>query len=375
MKKALIAVLAIVLVLSLSVTALGELTAQGGTDHPVADHTWYSQYPVVGEGEDVTITVAHIRDASYGVDAEKMWFWNWSEQASGLKFDVQQIVSTNKEELVNLMFASNEVPDLLFGLGLSAQQITKYGMIEGQLKDLKDWITPERMPWLSRWFEAYPESKNLATTPDGAIYSLPGYTNIFRAIGTQESISVNTEWMKDCGLDYPKTLDDFTAMLYTFKEKYPDCTPMVGSTATGAGNPMSYILNAMGYVTTGDNDMGNKVAVKNGKAVLPCGDADFVEYLRLLNQYYNDGIINKDYFTAEKLTVDSYLTENKTAVCEGFPYTVLPEVEKFQKWESVYALTSKWNDTPAWKDSNCFKIGNCAIGAKISDEKLDKLLR
>ena len=68
MKKLFSILLAACLLLSVCAGALAE-------DKKVIDHTAYSQFPLVKDGEKLTITVAHIRDAAYGVDVEKMWFW------------------------------------------------------------------------------------------------------------------------------------------------------------------------------------------------------------------------------------------------------------------------------------------------------------
>lgn len=107
MKKLFSILLAACLLLSVCAGALAE-------DKKVIDHAAYSQFPLVKDGEKLTITVAHIRDAAYGVDVEKMWFWNWAEAVTGVDFEVQQILSNSKGDLLPLMFAGGDVPDLLY---------------------------------------------------------------------------------------------------------------------------------------------------------------------------------------------------------------------------------------------------------------------
>ena len=53
----------------------------------------------------------------------------------------------------------------------------------------------------------------------------------------------------------------------------------------------------------------------------------------------------------------------------------LPDPAEFQKWESFIPLTSQWNDTPQWQDTNPYKIGNALVSSRITDEKLDLVLR
>ena len=58
------------------------------------DHTDYSQFPLVKEGESVAISVATKRSEKYGNDPDKTWFWIWSEKVTGIDFDVEQILAT-----------------------------------------------------------------------------------------------------------------------------------------------------------------------------------------------------------------------------------------------------------------------------------------
>lgn len=147
MKKLVSFLLALVLVLS-SVSALAAYN----------DHTDYVDWPIVKDGEKLTVSVATKRSEQYGKDPDQQWFWIWSETYSGIDFEVDQILSTAVDERKSLMFASGDLPDLLFGINLDTSELVRYGMGEGMLLDLTPYITPEIMPNLCKWIEAYPES-------------------------------------------------------------------------------------------------------------------------------------------------------------------------------------------------------------------------
>lgn len=375
MKKLFSLLLAACLLLCVSAGALAETT-----ERKVIDHTAYSQFPLVKEGESLTITVAHIRDAAYGVDVENMWFWNWAEYATGIDFEVRQIMSNSRSDLIPLMFAGDDVPDLLFALGLTSAEISRYGVGEGQLKDLTEWITPERTPYLSRWFEAYPEAKALCTTSDGAIYSLPGFTNIKYTHGVAgEYPQLNYAWLEENKLEIPKTLDDLINILYAYKAANPDGTPIAARasgtpTNGGGGSLMSVFLNAYGFLGN-HNEYGDNVSIKDGKAVLAAGHEDFKLYLELMKKFYADGILLKDYFTADSLPVQMLLTENKS-VMAGRIYYVLSESADFQRWKAFTPVTNgNLCAEPVWLASSPYNVGNCLVGARITDERLDALLR
>ena len=108
MKKLVSLLLALMLVLNCA----GALAAYN-------DHTDYVDWPIVKDGEKVTVTVATKRSEQYGKDPEEQWFWVWSETCSGIDFEVEQILSSSVEERKSLMFASGDLPDLLFGINLN----------------------------------------------------------------------------------------------------------------------------------------------------------------------------------------------------------------------------------------------------------------
>lgn len=376
MKKLVALTLSLVLVLSFIPSAFaGE----------VMDHTYFSQFPLVQEGENVEVSVVTVRNAAYGNDAEKTWFWQWSEAATGLQFTHSQIIDTSLADQKPLLFASGDLPNLMMQLKLTPSELVLYGMQEHQLKDLSSYITEERMPWLSKWIAQYPQAKAVCTTPDGAMYTLPFFTNLGVPVATQECIDINTTLLQECGMEVPTSVEELTAFLYKVKELHPDSVPMsgiVGASSVNAAssggntlNPLSFLLNAYGYITEGTNDFGYEVALKNGKVVIPCGDADFVEFLKLANKYYTDGIMQQDFFTADHVSVTALATEHRTAILATAAYNILPTYEEFIQWQSVKPLTSSVNPVQQWKNNDSITCGGVAISADTPDELVDKILR
>jgi len=376
MKKLVALTLSLILVLSFIPSAFaGE----------VMDHTYFSQFPLVQEGENVEVSVVTVRNAAYGNDAEKTWFWQWSEAATGLQFTHSQIIDTSLADQKPLLFASGDLPNLMMQLKLTPSELVLYGMQEHQLKDLSSYITEERMPWLSKWIAEYPQAKAVCTTPDGAMYTLPFFTNLGVPVATQECIDINTTLLQECGMEVPTSVEELTAFLYKVKELHPDSVPMsgiVGASSVNAAssggntlNPLSFLLNAYGYITEGTNDFGYEVALKNGKVVIPCGDADFVEFLKLANKYYTDGIMQQDFFTADHVSVTALATEHRTAILATAAYNILPTYEEFIQWQSVKPLTSSVNPVQQWKNNDSITCGGVAISADTPDELVDKILR
>ncbi len=345
------------------------------------DHTDYSQFPLIKEGESVAISVATKRSEKYGNDPDKTWFWIWSEKVTGIDFDVEQILATAMGERKSLMFASGDLPDLLFGINLNTSELVRYGMTEGLLLDLTPYITKDIMPNLCAWIEAYPESIAYCTTPDGKIYTLPGYSDFYIQGDGPNTMQINTDWLAQAGLELPKTLDEFTAMLYKFKEMYPDAIPL-GSGAkngekTAYRDPRNYLLNAFGYLwpDTYINPIGAQPAIRNGEAVIPAYDPNFVEFLKLMNEYYTNGLMAADFFTIDQTTAFAQLAEDKVGAYAGLAYLALPEREDFTKWVDTVPLTSAYNESTQWGTLNKFRYGYVSLSAKVDPAKIETILR
>ena len=123
MKRRLIALtLALALMLALCAPALAW------------DYHDFCQYPLA-DG-DVTVSVITRRDDVSGTDIENIWFWQWITQATGINFEVEQVLGSAMEERKSLLFASGDLPDLIYGFGLSTIDLVKYGISPGELKSI-----------------------------------------------------------------------------------------------------------------------------------------------------------------------------------------------------------------------------------------------
>ena len=349
---------------------------------------WEPNWPIVAEGEKITLKVANTVSSAYYKDKEHNWFWNWAEKATGITFDVINITDEALTEQKNMMFASNNLPDVMIGMQLTTGDLVRYGMQEEQLLDITPYVNEETMPYLTKWFELYPNLKTISTTPDGKIYTLPYTKQNSDYEGSQQTVVYSMDWLREVYPDLPEvpntlegynnwveatkdvlphTLDEFTDLMYKFKANHPDSYPIAGCAARG-GNILSYLLNAFGYLTTADNKYGYKVALRNGEVVIPAADDTFIEFLKVAHQYFADGIFSKDFFTADKLSTEAQITDNKSGfIAEGNIYGIMPLPEDYHRWDAMYPLTSQWSDTPQVNEANLYGVGGCVLSAKCAN--------
>jgi len=120
-------------------------------------------------------------------------------------------------------------------------------------------------------------------------------------------------------------------------------------------------LNALGYLTKSDW-CGNGPALRDGEVVIPAYDMDvYQEFIKLMNQFYTDGIIDPTFFTIEPTEVNGQVNEGKTAVYNDAIQVV--GMSNYEEWESAFPLTSDWQTEPEIYEPNYVTTGCFMISA------------
>ena len=192
-----------------------------------------------------------------------------------MTFEVEQVLTSARDQRKSLMFASGELPDLMLGISLSTQDMMQYGAAEKMLLSFKPYMTKEVMPNLKLLLDTYPVSLVNITAADGEIYTMPFYVNQQNLNGESARVFIDQARLDAVGKELPETLDAFIETMYAFKEADPDCIPVGGSHT--ASTPAHYILNAMGFLGNSGN-WGLGIIVRNGEAVIPAGDPLYKEF-------------------------------------------------------------------------------------------------
>ena len=346
---------------------LPEYTYSGEIKLPEYMNTEF-YFPIVKEGADVTLTLGLIYDDTY-TDPDQVkdsWFYTWLSQFTGIKFDYMLIPKSALNERKALVFLEEKLPDILMGYKLTETELVTYGDLDQVLLDMTPYIHPDIAPSISLLMETRPDAKGAVTTPSGKIYTLPQvYSDIdSNGYGKSELMFVRTDWLKEAGYETaPTTLDGFTEMLYKFKANHPDCIPLAAS--DGQQDVRTYILNAMGYLTDVENDTGFGPALRNGEVVIPAYTETFKEFLKVMNEYYVNGLIPPDYFTLDTTAEDAMLAQDNWGATNRASMSYISnEPAVFQQYWTGYPLTSQWNDKQqVAKYTNVNKIGGVAIAA------------
>lgn len=343
-----------------------------------AEETTYPEYlnlestaPIVKDEykDDVVVDVLMVQDSTAG-DWDDVWQSTYLWEKYNVKFDVTSVLSSALSEKKSLMFASGDMPTMMWNISLSTAEIMRYGQQDQLLYPLDTLINEELTPNIYAYLQR-DDVKQAITTPDGHIYTLP----ILRQSddeGSYARVFMNAKLIREMGYELPKTLDEFNEILYAFKEQDENNIPIGNYMSYGWGT--FYILNAFGYTAKDGSGYGNQPAMRNGEVVIPAYDMDtFKEYLKLMNQYYNDGIINSNYFTMENTEAIAQLSAGQNIFYAEPVYVT--GLESWDEWEAPYPLTSEWNETAQWPKPNFVYGGNFALSAYADLETAQYCMR
>lgn len=338
MKKLLALVLALAMLLT-AATALADIP-----DWVNAEST----FPVVkDDGPAVTVSVLTTRNSTATNDIEDVWFFKYLSQEMNIQFDLEQTLETDQR--ISLMFASDSVPDLVWGIGLSNNDVMVYGVQEGMLLAWNDLITEELMPNTYQAMQDYPDAFAACTAPDGNIYTLPMITgsSYYANTGSFSAairMYINKDWLEACGLEVPTTLDEYLNVLRTFKNEDPmglgeNNIPLIGNQSKDT----ELVWNALGFFSTPTQKYGTSFDLKNGEVVLPCYTEEAREFITFYNTLYTEGLISPDYFTMDQTTARGLMASGVCGVLGDSTLAALGDA--WEPWIALAPLTSDVNDT------------------------------
>jgi len=188
----------------------------------------------------------------------------------------------------NLMMASGEIADIVQHYG--KDDFFRYGA-EGAFVALDDLIE-QHAPNIKAFLEKRPDVKKFITAPDGKIYYIPYVTDGEVA----EGWFIRKDWLDKLGLQEPKTVDEFYAVLKAFKEQDPngngqkDEIPYFNRQAS-PGNERS--VSAL-YIFW---DAYKDWCVKDGKVCYGPYEPEFRTAHENIAKWYQEGLIDNEIYT------------------------------------------------------------------------------
>ncbi|MEC0228689.1 extracellular solute-binding protein [Paenibacillus alba] len=223
------------------------------------------------------------------------------EKMSNVQVEFIEAPTDGFNEKKNLLFASNELPDVMYRSGLTPLEAIRYGS-GGQLIPLEKLID-SYAPNLKKLMDAYPEIRSSMTTPEGHIYALPGIVTVNAA--RTDKKWMNQAWLKKLNLKEPETTDDLYEVLKAFRDKDPngngkqDEIPMTAraSSGPGLGIPITDMMSGSFGL---DKQLGYYINLENDKVQIWMGNDRNKEMLMYLNKLYSEKLLDPELFSQKE---------------------------------------------------------------------------
>lgn len=298
-------------------------------------------FPIVDE--PITLTMMGSK-AAIQAPWEDMAFFTEMEALTNIRFTFDTPPAESYQERLNLVFASNDLPDVLFGAALSPQQEVTLGS-QGQLIPLEGLIE-QYAPNFSRMMQEDPELARSITAPDGHIYALP-FIDGPRGFGPIPRMWINRVWLETLDLDTPDTVEDFYNVLKAFRENDPDgngqADEIVLSATTVAGGqyPTGFdlttnMLNAFGFTGTVD--------VQEGTVRYAPVEDGYRAYLAYMNRLYREGLLDQEAFSQSSEQITAKGNEGRLGSFTNIGAFIVVGVERQPDYAVMTPLTSAVND-------------------------------
>lgn len=176
-------------------------------------------------------------------------------------------------------------------------------------------LIDEHAPNFKKILDTYPEIKKEITTDEGNIYGFPMIELEQRPAWYGPVI--RQDWLDELNLPTPETLDDWYTVLKAFKDKKGATAPF---SLDNNGYPANDAFVGAFGVNSGFFQVDNIIKY----APLEQG---YKDYLVMMNKWYSEGLVDRDFATSGNQNKEKYLATGKTGATM-FGFYELDRLEK-----------------------------------------------
>ncbi|GMK37458.1 hypothetical protein PCCS19_05120 [Paenibacillus sp. CCS19] len=226
--------------------------------------------------------------------------WKEIEAKTGVQIEFQHPAQGQLGEQFNLMVASNKLPDVVDYGWNSYPGGAQKAIRDKKIVPLNDYL--DDAPNLKALFDAHPEWRKMASTDDGNIIGFP----FIREDVTQQVFlgpAIRKDWLDKLQLSSPTTIDEWHTVLKAFKEQDPNGNGKADEIPINI--PAGELAFAGAFGTPNDYYQDNNT-VKYGPI-----EPGFKNYLTTMNQWYEEGLLDKDFATTDGKMKDAKMTGNQ----------------------------------------------------------------
>ena len=249
----------------------------------------------------------------------------WLQKETNVNLEFDQIAEAESLQKFNLSLASGSYPDVYLScnqlINMSAtimnSTLMKFGKA-GVFLPLNDLIEQYGAN-TKKLFDDISYVKDGITMPDGNIYALPSYSEIYHC-KYADKLWIDQSWLDNLKLEMPTTTDEYYEVLKAFKEQDAngngdpnDEIPLAGCTDGWNSDPSFFLMNAFIY-----EDGDKHLTVENDTVDTILNKDEFREGLRYVHKLYDEGLMYSESYAQDSTQMKS-LNSASPNVVGSFP--------------------------------------------------------
>lgn len=292
--------------------------AEASAVEPEAEVTEVTiSYPLEGDALELSLFTSFPGNlTSYMESFEQHPAFQAAQEATGVKLSFNAPSMENAALQFELMVASDDFTDLVVSFG----DMYVGGVTSAYEDDLIYDVAPylaDNAPDYLRVIDSNEDYQSFAYEQDGAMLGVYGvYLYDFSSV--TNGIFIRQDWLEDLNLEAPVTYDDWYEVLTAFKNEKNASAGLLlpnGSESQGATYAGGY--QTAGYSTDARMSGGHFFQV-DGQVTSSLIDENYHDYLTMLHQWYDEGLIYRDFYSNETRDIlDSLLYDNQVGIFDG----------------------------------------------------------
>lgn len=219
-------------------------------------------------------------------------------ERTGIKVEYQHPAQGQETEALNLLIASNELPDIIETTWLDRDPDAS--IAKNTIVQLNPYFE-DYSPNLTKWLAENPEIDKTIKTDTGNYYVYPFVRSDEKLLSTA-GIMLRNDWLQELGLNLPETMDEWDTVLEGFKTK---CT-----------TPLAMEIGGL-YRFLGAYDLNQDFIIMDDKVEYGSIDPKFKDWLAKMNEWYQKGYIDMNFAILDTQLINANMLNGTSGVTFG----------------------------------------------------------
>ena len=263
--------------------------------------------------ERITLTIGRSEDANVTYVEGENSADNYVVRYMSEKLNIDykhafSVPGTEYSNKVSLAITGGDIPDTMTVSEIQLRQLVEADMIE----DLTDVMNAYMSDSLKERYETTDGYALKSATFDGKIMAIP---NVNAGEDAIPMLYVRQDWLKECGLEAPKTMEDVINIAKTFKEKKMGgentCGLLVQQEIITVGNSMYGLDAAFGVHHSFPELWYTK---DDGSLTYGSIEPETKEALTAIRKMVEDGVIEKEFSVRDQDKCNELVTSGKAGI-------------------------------------------------------------